>query len=145
MRFPLSMTAGMATYVFKNKIRPRPEWQKDVVPQFDPSNPFRVLPNRLAEGVAKQRHPMINKRFPLVLMLEPLHACNLTCTGCGRIREYESTISHRLSLEQCLHAADECGAPIVSICGGEPTLYPEIGPLVAKLIERNKTIYLCTN
>jgi hopanoid biosynthesis associated radical SAM protein HpnH len=88
---------------------------------------------------------MINKRFPLVLMLEPLHTCNLTCTGCGRIREYESTITQKLSLQQCLNAAEECGAPIVSICGGEPMLYPEIGALAAKLAERNKTIYLCTN
>ncbi len=72
---------------------------------------------------------MINKRFPLVMMLEPLHACNLTCTGCGRIREYESSIRERLSLEQCLKAVDECGAPMVSICGGEPLLYPDIGPL----------------
>ncbi|MBI4875049.1 MAG: adenosyl-hopene transferase HpnH [Acidobacteria bacterium] len=88
---------------------------------------------------------MIRKRFPLVLMLEPLHTCNLTCTGCGRIREYESTIGERLSPEQCLRAADECGAPIVSICGGEPLLYPGIGPLVARLLDRNKHIYLCTN
>ena len=69
---------------------------------------------------------MISKRFPLVMMLEPLHACNLTCTGCGRIREYETTISERPTLEQCLAAVDECGAPMVSICGGEPLLYPEI-------------------
>ncbi|RPI18678.1 MAG: adenosyl-hopene transferase HpnH [Acidobacteriales bacterium] len=88
---------------------------------------------------------MIGKRFPLVLMLEPLHACNLTCTGCGRIREYESTITQKLTLEQCLAAVDECGAPIVSVCGGEPLLYPEMGSLAARLLERNKHIYLCTN
>ena len=82
---------------------------------------------------------MINKRFPLVMMLEPLHACNLTCTGCGRIREYESTIRERLSLEQCLKAVDECGAPMISICGGEPLLYPEIGQLVAEILERGRT------
>src|ERR671911_141774 len=84
-------------------------------------------------------------RFPLVLMLEPLHACNLTCTGCGRIREYESTISKRLTLGQCLNASDECGAPMVSICGGEPMLYPEIGELTAKLLERGRHVILCTN
>ncbi|MBI3280240.1 MAG: adenosyl-hopene transferase HpnH [Acidobacteria bacterium] len=88
---------------------------------------------------------MIGKRFPLVLMLEPLHTCNLTCTGCGRIREYESTITERLTLAQCLRASDECAAPIVSICGGEPLLYPEIGPLAAALLERGRHIYLCTN
>ena len=60
------------------------------------------------------------KRFPLVLMLEPLHACNLTCTGCGRIREYEDTITEKLTVEECLASVDEAGTPIVSICGGEP-------------------------
>ena len=86
-----------------------------------------------------------NKRYPVVLMLEPLHTCNLTCTGCGRIREYESTINKRLTVEQCLGAVDECGAPVVSICGGEPLLYPEIGPLTKAILKRGKHIYLCTN
>ena len=85
------------------------------------------------------------KRFPLVMMLEPLHACNLTCTGCGRIREYKSTIDELLSVEQCLKAVDECGAPIVSICGGEPMIYPEIGRLAREILARKKHIYLCTN
>ena len=142
MRFPLSMTAGMAGYIARNKFRPKPEWQKQVLDRTE-ANPFHIIYTHT--NAERKPHPMINKRFPLVLMLEPLHACNLTCTGCGRIREYESTISHRLSLEQCLQAADECGAPIVSICGGEPMLYPEIGALVEKLVDRNKTIYLCTN
>ena len=84
-------------------------------------------------------------KFPLVLMLEPLHACNLTCTGCGRIREYESTIKQKLSVRECLDAVDECGAPIVSICGGEPLIYPEIGKLVRGILRRRKHIYLCTN
>ena len=85
------------------------------------------------------------KRFPLVLMLEPLHACNLTCTGCGRIREYSPTIKDKLSVEQCLAAVDEAGAPIVSICGGEPMIYPEIGRLTREILKRRKHIYLCTN
>jgi len=139
------MTAGMAGYIFKNRMRPRPEWQKDVVPEHNGHNPFRILSGDPAQRANREPHPMIRKRFPLVMMLEPLHACNLTCTGCGRIREYESTITQKLSLQQCLKAVEECGAPIVSICGGEPMLYPEIGPLVAKLVEDNKTIYLCTN
>src|SRR5262249_8825282 len=67
------------------------------------------------------------RRSPLVLMLEPLHACNLTCTGCGRIREYSQTIKEKLTVRQCLEAVDEAGAPIVSICGGEPMIYPQIG------------------
>jgi hopanoid biosynthesis associated radical SAM protein HpnH len=85
------------------------------------------------------------KYFPLVLMLEPLHACNLSCAGCGRIREYADTVSCRLSIDQCLAAADECGAPVVSICGGEPLIYPDIEVLVQSLIARRKHIYLCTN
>src|SRR5579864_2837352 len=86
-----------------------------------------------------------DKRFPLVMMLEPLHACNLTCTGCGRIREYKSTIDEMLSVEQCLEALEQCGAPIVSICGGEPMIYPEIGRLTSEILARRKHIYLCTN
>src|SRR5258707_11632631 len=85
------------------------------------------------------------KKFPLVLMLEPLHACNLTCTGCGRIREYESTIKEKLSVEECLESVDQAGAPIVSICGGEPLIYPEIGKLVRHILKRRKHVYLCTN
>jgi hopanoid biosynthesis associated radical SAM protein HpnH len=85
------------------------------------------------------------KYFPLVLMLEPLHACNLTCTGCGRIREYQSTLREQVPVERCLAAVDECGAPVVSICGGEPLIYKEIGKLVEGLLQRKKHIYLCTN
>ena len=85
------------------------------------------------------------KRFPLVLMLEPSHACNLACTGCGRIREYAATIRQRLTVQQCLASVEECGAPVVSICGGEPLLYGGIEELVAKLVERKKHVYVCTN
>jgi hopanoid biosynthesis associated radical SAM protein HpnH len=85
------------------------------------------------------------KKFPLVMMLEPLHACNLTCTGCGRIREYKQTINELLTVEECLAAVDDCGAPIVSICGGEPLIYPEIGRLSSEILARKKHIYLCTN
>ena len=142
MRLPLSMVAGMAGYIARNKLRPRPEWQKTVAPPKDDANPFKIVYTHV--GSAKP-HPMINKRFPIVLMLEPLHACNLTCTGCGRIREYEDTITQMLTLEQCLNAADECGAPTVSICGGEPMLYPKIGELSMKLIDRGRNVILCTN
>jgi hopanoid biosynthesis associated radical SAM protein HpnH len=139
------MTAGMAGYIFKNRLRPRPEWQKDNAAAPDAANPFRILHGLPGERANRQPHPMIRKRFPLVMMLEPLHACNLTCTGCGRIREYESTITQRVPLEECLAAVDECGAPMVSICGGEPMMYPQIGELVSGILERNKNIYLCTN
>jgi hopanoid biosynthesis associated radical SAM protein HpnH len=139
------MTAGMAGYIFKNRLRPRPEWQKDKTAAPDAANPFRILHGVPGERANRQPHPMIRKRFPLVMMLEPLHACNLTCTGCGRIREYESTITERVPLEECLAAVDECGAPMVSICGGEPMMYPQIGELVSGILQRNKNIYLCTN
>src|SRR6202051_1984505 len=85
------------------------------------------------------------QKFPLTMMLEPLHACNLTCTGCGRIREYKSTINEMLTVEECLKAVDDCGAPIVSICGGEPMIYPEIGKLAGEILDRGKHIILCTN
>ncbi|MGA8269448.1 MAG: adenosyl-hopene transferase HpnH [Candidatus Acidiferrales bacterium] len=85
------------------------------------------------------------EKFPLVMMLEPLHACNLTCTGCGRIREYKSTINEMLTVEQCIAALEDCGSPIVSICGGEPMIYPEIGRLTSEILKRKKHIYLCTN
>ncbi|MGO9619551.1 MAG: radical SAM protein, partial [Bryobacteraceae bacterium] len=140
MKFPLSMTAGLAGYILRNKMRPRPEWQKNAVRETGSANPFRILPPKT--GGRHQPHPMIGKRFPIVLMLEPLHACNLTCTGCGRIREYESTITERVPLEECLAAVDECGAPVVSICGGEPMMYPQIGELTAGILERNRHIYL---
>src|SRR6476659_11342871 len=85
------------------------------------------------------------EKFPLVMMLEPLHACNLTCTGCGRIREYRSTITAKLTVDQCLTAVEECGAPIVSICGGEPTIYPDLPRLLRELRARRKHVYLCTH
>lgn len=85
------------------------------------------------------------KKFPLVLMLEPLHACNLSCAGCGRIREYADTKHCRLSIDQCLAAVEECGTPIVSVCGGEPLIYPDVDVLIEKLIAQRKHVYLCTN
>ena len=103
------------------------------------------MTTRIAKYVARKRLVERAEKFPMVLMLEPLHACNLTCTGCGRIREYETTIKQKLSLEECLAAVDECGAPVVSICGGEPMIYPAIGELVAKIQERKKVVILCTN
>lgn len=99
---------------------------------------------KMAGYIAGKRLRGVEK-FPLVLMLEPLHACNLTCTGCGRIREYKQSIDEMLTVEQCVAASEECGAPVVSICGGEPLIYPEIGRLVRELIARGRYIYLCTN
>jgi hopanoid biosynthesis associated radical SAM protein HpnH len=83
-------------------------------------------------------------RFPSVLMLEPLYTCNLACIGCA-VERHTGRLSDRLPLEKCLRAADECGAPIVSLCGGEPTLYPELPELVQGLIDRGRYLFLCTN
>jgi len=84
-------------------------------------------------------------RYPLVLMLEPLFRCNLACAGCGKIQYPAQILRKHLTVEQCLRAVEECGAPIVSIPGGEPLLYPEIGRLVEELVRRRKYVYLCTN
>ena len=85
------------------------------------------------------------KKFATVLQLEPLHTCNLTCTGCGRIREYSTSLKDIMSLEDCLGAAEECNAPMISICGGEPLIYPHIEALVNGLLEQGRIIYICTN
>ena len=95
-------------------------------------------------------HIIVNKlrgveKFATVLQLEPLHTCNLTCTGCGRIREYSTSIKDLMPLADCLAAAEECGAPMVSICGGEPLIYPEVEALTQGLLARGRVVYLCTN
>ena len=92
-------------------------------------------------GQRLRRH----RRYPLVLMLEPLFRCNLACAGCGKIQYPAHILKRDLSLERCLAAVDECGAPMVSIPGGEPLLYPWIRELVDGLVARRKYIYLCTN
>lgn len=108
MRFPLKLTAKIARYIVRQKLRRNP-------------------------------------KFAMVLQLEPLHTCNLTCTGCGRIREYSTSLKDMVPLEQCLAAAAECDAPMISICGGEPLIYPKIEELVAGLREQGRIIYICTN
>ena len=85
------------------------------------------------------------KRYPLVLMLEPLFKCNLACAGCGKIQYPAHILKKRLTVEQCLRAVEECGAPIVSLPGGEPLLYPEVEELVEELVKLKKYVYLCTN
>jgi hopanoid biosynthesis associated radical SAM protein HpnH len=86
-----------------------------------------------------------NKRYPLVLMLEPLFRCNLACAGCGKIDYPDPILNRRLSVEECLEAVDECGAPVVSIPGGEPLLHKEIVEIVEGIVARGKFVYLCTN
>ncbi|CAL1239331.1 adenosyl-hopene transferase HpnH [Candidatus Methylocalor cossyra] len=86
-----------------------------------------------------------NRRYPLVLMLEPLFRCNLACAGCGKIDYPDEILNRRLSVEECLAAVDECGAPIVSIAGGEPLLHKELPQIVDGIVARRKYVYLCTN
>jgi len=86
-----------------------------------------------------------NKRYPLVLMLEPLFRCNLACAGCGKIQYPAHILKKELSPEECFKAVDECGAPMVSIPGGEPLMHPQIDKIVEGLVARKKYIYLCTN
>ena len=86
-----------------------------------------------------------NGRYPLVLMLEPLFRCNLACGGCGKIQHPKEILRSHLTPEQCFRAVDECGAPIVSIPGGEPLLHPQIEEIVAGIVARRKYLYLCTN
>ncbi|TLY57162.1 MAG: adenosyl-hopene transferase HpnH [Gammaproteobacteria bacterium] len=85
------------------------------------------------------------KRYPLVLMLEPLFQCNLACSGCGKIDHPKEILQKRLSVEEALGAVDECGAPIVSIPGGEPLIHKEMPQIVAGIVARRKFVYLCTN
>lgn len=85
------------------------------------------------------------KKFPLVLMLEPLFRCNLACPGCGKIQHPNEILKRNLTPEECFTAAEECGAPVVAIPGGEPLLHPQIGEIVKGLVERRKFVYLCTN
>src|ERR1700674_4145168 len=85
------------------------------------------------------------KRYPLVLMLEPLFRCNLACAGCGKIDYPDKILNQRLSVEEGLAAVDECGAPVVSIVGGEPLLHKELPTIVRSILAQKKFIYLCTN
>jgi len=103
-----------------------------------------ALTAKIARHIVK--HKMLRTpKFAMVLQLEPLHTCNLTCTGCGRIREYSTNLKDMVPLEQCLAAAEECDAPMVSICGGEPLIYPKIEELTNGLLEQGRIVYICTN
>ncbi len=95
--------------------------------------------------MSPRQHLVGNKRYPLVLMLEPLFRCNLACAGCGKIDYPDNILNSRLTVEECIQAAEECGAPVVSIAGGEPLLHKEIVEIVEALMARGKYVYLCTN
>ena len=94
--------------------------------------------------VARQRLRK-NEKFALVLQLEPLYQCNLACAGCGKIQHTNEILSRRLTVQQCIDAVEECGAPMVSIAGGEPLVHKEINKIVEALVERKRFVYLCTN
>lgn len=98
----------------------------------------------VASYIARQKLRR-RRRYPLVLMLEPLYRCNLACAGCGKIQYPSHILKQQLSVEECLRAVDECGAPVVSIPGGEPLLHPQIHEIVAGIVARKKYVYLCTN
>ncbi|MFA5140305.1 MAG: adenosyl-hopene transferase HpnH [Elusimicrobiota bacterium] len=86
-----------------------------------------------------------NGRYPLVMMLEPLFACNLECAGCGKVQQPPDVLQKRLSPDECFAAAEECGAPIVAIAGGEPLMHPQMPEIVSGFVSRGKNVYLCTN
>jgi hopanoid biosynthesis associated radical SAM protein HpnH len=99
---------------------------------------------RIGAYVARQ-HLSGRKRYPLVLMLEPLFRCNLACSGCGKIDYPDEILNQRLSVEECMRAIDECGAPVISIAGGEPLLHREMPEIVRGYLKRKKIVILCTN
>jgi len=105
--------------------------------------PF-VQKYRIARHIFSQKFQG-RTRYPLVLMMEPLFRCNLACAGCGKIAYPEEILDRRLSVEECMGAVEECGAPVVSIAGGEPLIHPDMAHIVAGLVERKKFVYLCTN
>jgi hopanoid biosynthesis associated radical SAM protein HpnH len=104
--------------------------------------PLHITTDMIQHQMAQARQG--NRRYPMVLMLEPLYTCNLACLGCT-VERHTGKLRDRLPVEKCLQAVEESGAPAVSICGGEPTVYPELKQLVEGIIERRRHIYLCTN
>src|SRR5579864_8797974 len=99
---------------------------------------------RVASYIMQQRLKKRDK-FPLVVEIEPLYQCNLACAGCGKIQHPLDILARRLTVQQCIDAVEECGAPIVSIAGGEPLAHREIHEIAAAIVERKKFVYLCTN
>jgi hopanoid biosynthesis associated radical SAM protein HpnH len=100
---------------------------------------------KVAAHVFHELYVKRNRKFALVLQLEPLYQCNLACVGCGKIQHPDDILARRLSVQECVDAAEDCGAPIVSIAGGEPLVHREIHEIAAALVERRKFVYLCTN
>src|SRR5437868_12421560 len=99
---------------------------------------------RVASYLARQRLAR-REKFPLLVELEPLYQCNLECAGCGKIQHPDHVLRRRMPVEDAVAAVEECGAPVVSIAGGEPLIHPEIDTIVGELIARKRFVYLCTN
>src|SRR5579863_3829025 len=99
---------------------------------------------RMGVYLARQRLAR-RERFPLIVELEPLFQCNLACAGCGKIQHPDHILRKRMPVEQAIAAVEECGAPMVSIAGGEPLVHPEIHVIAAELVKRKRFVYLCTN
>jgi hopanoid biosynthesis associated radical SAM protein HpnH len=99
---------------------------------------------RLGAYLMKQKLKRVEK-FPLVMELEPLFACNLKCAGCGKIQQPHTVLKQRMPVDQAVAAVEECGAPIVSIAGGEPLMHPQIDEIVRRLLDRKRIVLLCTN
>ena len=99
---------------------------------------------RIGRYILKQKI-LGRRRYPLVLMLEPLFQCNLSCAGCGKIDYPREVFSRRLSVEECLYSVEECGAPVVSVAGGEPLLHKDMPQIVEGIIRQKRFVYLCTN
>ena len=104
-----------------------------------------LLQKMLVGAYIVRQHLSGHKRYPLALMLEPLFRCNLACSGCGKIDYPDPILNQRLSVQDCLASVDECGAPVVSIAGGEPLLHKDMPAIVRGIISRRKFVYLCTN
>ena len=100
---------------------------------------------KVAAHVLHELYVKRNRKFALVLQLEPLYQCNLACAGCGKIQHTDDILARRLSVQECVDAVEDCGAPIVSIAGGEPLVHREIHEIAAALVRRKKFVYLCTN
>jgi hopanoid biosynthesis associated radical SAM protein HpnH len=107
--------------------------------------PITMRQNLRVGGYIMAQRLKRRDKYPLVLQLEPLYQCNLACAGCGKIQHPNDILARRLSVEECVAAIEECGAPVVSIAGGEPLIHKEIDQIVAALVARKKFVYLCTN
>jgi hopanoid biosynthesis associated radical SAM protein HpnH len=99
---------------------------------------------RIGAYLAKQKIKRVEK-FPLIVEMEPLFQCNLACAGCGKIQQPDHVLKMRMPVQQAVDAVEECGAPMVSIAGGEPLIHPDIHTIAAELVKRKKYVYLCTN